>query len=169
MLSRCFWTTPGAARRALLVLVLAAMLLPGAVGPAGPVGADDDDPIVRDNRDPDARIQIIIKSVHIFDNHDVLDGEIRLHAVLAECVGTDCSGVDQARQIPEMDERNNILDLEIPARQAAAGGPARPASPGPSAPEPSAAQADLVVSAIRINGKDPGANDACKSGKNDVR
>lgn len=68
--------------------------------------------------------------------------------------------LDEAREVPEMDETSNQrINRNLPAG----------ASVDQSVPPPSGqAQADLVVAAIRINGKDPSVNDACKDGKNDV-
>jgi hypothetical protein len=88
--------------------------------------------------------------------------------------------VDQQRQIPEMDERNNFYEWRIPARTAAAGaeaGPVAAPSPQPTGPQgdPNGAQpghtedqADLTVRAIRVNGQAPDGKDDCKVGKNAV-
>jgi hypothetical protein len=61
------------------VLALAAILFVSAVGPAAPARADD--PIVRDHREI-GRLEVEIKKVHIFDDRDWGEGEIRLRVTL---------------------------------------------------------------------------------------
>jgi hypothetical protein len=67
--------------------------------------------------------------------------------------------LDEAREVPEMDETSNQrINENFPAV----------ASPeGSGSPSSSQPQADLIVSAIRVNGEPSSAND-CKEGKNDV-
>jgi hypothetical protein len=53
--------------------------------------ASADEPIVRDHRDPDARLQIVLKQVHIFDDEDTFgEGEIHLLAIVTECLDAQC-------------------------------------------------------------------------------
>ncbi|MCC7368674.1 MAG: hypothetical protein IT306_09635 [Chloroflexi bacterium] len=69
--------------------------------------------------------------------------------------------IDEARQVPEMDEANNRIALVVD----------RTASPTPGPtpmPTPSAARSDLTISAIEVNGRTPDGKDDCKDGKNDV-
>lgn len=67
-------------------------------------------------------------------------------------------GVDEDREVPEMDEIRQRTLLNIPAL-APENGTQTP---------PGQAQADLVVTTIRINGKAITAPDACHEGKNDI-
>lgn len=67
--------------------------------------------------------------------------------------------VDEAREVPEMDDGRQRLMLNVPAQAGPSGG---------SQPPPNQAQADLVVTALRVNGKAPTVGDACKEGKNDI-
>jgi subtilase family serine protease len=60
--------------------------------------------------------------------------------------------VDAPRAVTEFNEANNVYEQLYTA----------------PAPTPSAAQADLTVSAIRVNGRAPDGKDDCKDGKNDV-
>jgi hypothetical protein len=64
--------------------------------------------------------------------------------------------IDEARALPEFNEANNVHKETF-----AATGPAPTPSPSPT-------QADLTVSAIKINGRVPDGKDDCKDGKNDV-
>jgi len=71
-----------------MTLVLLAALLPRVSAPAS---AYADEPVVRDHRDPDARIQVVLKEVHIFDDEDTFgEGEIHLLAIVTECVDAQC-------------------------------------------------------------------------------
>jgi subtilase family serine protease len=79
--------------------------------------------------------------------------------------------VDEARAIGEMNEHNNVYEHRIPALQSTAAGPqplVGPAVANPSAPAPTAAQADLAVKAVRVRGEEAGGPSDCDPGKNDV-
>src|SRR5688572_19535126 len=65
-----------AARRILPTFGLAASLLASMIGAAAPVFADD--PIVRDHRDPSARLQLVIKRIIVHDDMDWGNGEINI-------------------------------------------------------------------------------------------
>jgi subtilase family serine protease len=59
--------------------------------------------------------------------------------------------------VAESDETNNTYEIQWSAT------PTKP-----NAPVPNAAQADLTVSAIKVNGQVPDGKDDCKDGKNTV-
>ena len=61
---------------------------------------------------------------------------------------------DEARTLIERDESNNVFEQALTGT--------------PSSSVPNAAQADLTVSAIRVNGQAPDGKGDCKAGKNDV-
>jgi hypothetical protein len=75
ILNRLIGSTGGRVAQGLL---LAATLMPGVVGPAVPVLADE--PIVRDHREPDARILVVIRKIIVHDDMDWGDGDIRIVA-----------------------------------------------------------------------------------------
>src|SRR5690242_11200495 len=95
-------TTTGRSRmnqalRAMQGLILALTLLPGAVGPALPALAD---PVVNDHRDPSARLEVVVKRVHIFDDQDWGEGEIKLDLdllKLRECPPAERGALDFCR------------------------------------------------------------------------
>lgn len=62
--------------------------------------------------------------------------------------------VDEARRVPEMSELDNRFEQVL-------------VTAAPS-PKPGAAQADLTISAIKINGQVPDGKNDCKDGKNAV-
>ena len=66
--------------------------------------------------------------------------------------------VDVTYAVAEYNETNNVLSSAYQAT-----GPA----PSPTA-TPSVAQADLIVSAIKVNGREPDGKKDCEDGKNDV-
>ncbi len=70
-------------RRLIFALALAGLLLPGAAAPAIPARADE--PIVRDHRDPDARLQLVIKKLIIHDDSDWGEGEMLFTAEFWAC------------------------------------------------------------------------------------
>jgi hypothetical protein len=90
--------------------------------------------------------------------------------------------IDDDRQLAEMNEMNNRIDLPVAriragdtipqigfgpgSASATAGGDSGPTAP--PTPTPHAALPDLRASAIRVNGQVPDGNDDCKEGKNDV-
>jgi hypothetical protein len=91
--------------------------------------------------------------------------------------------VDQYHRVDEWDEENNAFEsvYEVPQPEASSpAGPVAKASPEPVAsassssrgqttlPAAGSAQADLVVSAIRVNGQVLDGKDDCKDGRNDV-
>ena len=86
--------------------------------------------------------------------------------------------VDEADAVLEFNERNNTYSqTHVVAAAAAEPAPAPNASPtpgpiliqGPSQDkERDQGQADLTVSAIRVNGRVPDGKDDCKDGKNDI-
>jgi subtilase family serine protease len=61
---------------------------------------------------------------------------------------------DEARTLIERDESNNVFEQSFSAT--------------PSSPVSNAAQADLTVSAVRVNGQVPDGKGHCKAGKNAV-
>ncbi|HEX3245630.1 MAG TPA: CARDB domain-containing protein [Chloroflexota bacterium] len=68
-----------------------ALIFPLLTEAGAPTRALADEPIVRDHRDPDARIQVVLKQVHIFDDEDTIgEGEIHLLAIVTECVDAQC-------------------------------------------------------------------------------
>jgi hypothetical protein len=76
----------GRAAAAVLALIIPLLLTAGA-----PTRALADEPPVRDHREPDARIQVVLKQVHIFDDEDTFGaGEIHLLAIVTECVDAQC-------------------------------------------------------------------------------
>jgi hypothetical protein len=80
--------------------------------------------------------------------------------------------LDEPRQIPEMEELDNVNFVTVEASpegvaDAAPVGPAPGPIPSPE-PKPSEAQADLTVRAIRVNGQVPDGKNDCKDGKNAV-
>lgn len=83
MWARRLRTTVKATCRAVPALVLATMLLPGVFSQAAPARADQ--PIVRDHRDPDARLQLVIKKLIIHDDSDVGEGEMLFTAEFWAC------------------------------------------------------------------------------------
>jgi hypothetical protein len=89
--SRPPWATC-LAGRALAALGLAAAVLLGPVGPAVSAPADGAKRNLSDQSDPDARIQVVLKQVHIFDDEDTFgEGEIHLLAIVTECVDGQCA------------------------------------------------------------------------------
>ncbi|MFN8636477.1 MAG: CARDB domain-containing protein [Chloroflexota bacterium] len=88
--------------------------------------------------------------------------------------------IDDLRELPEMEELNNVNFFTVEAAEPAAAPGAGPTSSGPSAapspqPKPSGGQAesggaraDLTVRAIRVNGQSPDGKNDCKVGKNVV-
>jgi hypothetical protein len=88
--------------------------------------------------------------------------------------------VDDARQVPEMEEYNNVGVITVeadPTGTAAATGPVSAAPVAAPSPEqqpdggqadPSKEEPDLTVRAIKVNGQAPDGKDACKDGKNAV-
>jgi hypothetical protein len=77
--------------------------------------------------------------------------------------------VDPERQMTELDETNNRFELPYTGvpKQANASTPQQ-STPSKTDESPSAAQADLTVSAVRVNGRVPDGKDDCKDGKNAV-
>jgi hypothetical protein len=65
--------------------------------------------------------------------------------------------IDEERAIREYDETNNFLEIPYTGTQS------KPATPGQPA-----AEADLTVGAIKVNGQAPDGKDDCKPGKNAV-
>lgn len=98
MLSRHVSAPTGAAHRTFLSLGLAAGLLISALAP--PVPAQAQGPVIRDHRDPYARILLVVKSVKIHNDMDWGDGEfafsLRVHAfddVCTDSVDTGCANL----------------------------------------------------------------------------
>jgi hypothetical protein len=95
--------------------------------------------------------------------------------------------VDDARQVPEMEEYNNVGIITLEADPTGTASTTSTTAPGSGAPvaapspepqpnpqpvgdqaDPSKEQADLTVRAIKVNGQAPDGKDDCKDGKNDV-
>ena len=85
--------------------------------------------------------------------------------------------VDREGTVPELDETNNLFQQLLVQTQAGGSGPVATAgtanadpgaNPSPRATTPGSAQADLTVTAIRVNGQAPDGEEDCKKGKNDV-
>jgi hypothetical protein len=81
--------------------------------------------------------------------------------------------LDEARQVPEMEEYNNVNVLTVeadpngkPSPTGPSGPPSAPA-PAPS-PQPIVGPVDLTVKAIKVNGEAPNGKDDCAIGKNEV-
>ena len=70
--------------------------------------------------------------------------------------------VDEPNALIEYDETNNVF------AQAYAVTPKQVSTSPQQGPTPSSAQADLTLSAIRINGQAPDGKEDCKDGKNDL-
>ncbi len=68
--------------------------------------------------------------------------------------------VDAPHAVPEFNEANNLYEQPYTAPNATS-------SPAPAS-SPAQTQADLIVSAIRVNGQVPDGKDDCKDGKNDL-
>ena len=98
MFSNQLIATAHAARRILPSLGLVAVLLTSTLGPPAPALADDPD--VRDHRNggpPAARIQILLKSVHILDDRDPGDGEMDFrYSLVCFATPTPCLGYGSA-------------------------------------------------------------------------
>jgi subtilase family serine protease len=77
--------------------------------------------------------------------------------------------LDDARQIPEMEELNNVdfVLVEASSEGIPDAAPAPVAVPSPEPPR-SKKKLDLTVTAIKINGQAPDDKDDCKVGKNGV-
>ena len=73
-----FLSTAG---RPAVTLALAATLFASTFGPAAPVGAGD--PIIRDHREL-GRLEVVVKKVHIFDDRDWGEGEIRIKVSISK-------------------------------------------------------------------------------------
>jgi hypothetical protein len=80
--------------------------------------------------------------------------------------------LDEPRQIPEMDETNNLSGLAVrslePSSSASVPAPSPEPKPTVEKAEPSGDKPDLTVSAIRVNGQVPDGKNDCKDGKNTV-
>jgi hypothetical protein len=70
------------------------------------------------------------------------------------------AAVDEARRVSEFNEENNLY--EVLYQPSGASG-----APSPNTP-PSTALPDLVVTAIKVDGRVPDGKDDCKDGRNDV-
>jgi hypothetical protein len=83
------------------------------------------------------------------------------------------ASVDGLNRLIEFNETNNTYDITHTAQQQPAA-PSKPTTPVNSAastlpaPGQGAAQADLTVSGIKVNGRAPDGKDDCKDGKNAV-
>jgi subtilase family serine protease len=66
--------------------------------------------------------------------------------------------IDETRAVTELVEMNNVYPHLYIA----------PDAPKDVSPKPAASRADLTVTAIRVNGKEPNGQVECKKGKNDL-
>jgi CARDB len=70
--------------------------------------------------------------------------------------------VDEPRRVIEFNEANNVIEQPYAAT------PQQASTAAESGSTPGAAQADLTISTIKVNGQAPDGKDDCKDGKNDV-
>jgi len=76
--------------------------------------------------------------------------------------------VDPSRLVAEYNETNNESEFACTLPSQAGCAPAQQESTGTTATAPGAAQVDLTVSAVKVNGQVPDGKDDCKDGKNSV-
>jgi hypothetical protein len=76
--------------------------------------------------------------------------------------------IDEARQIPEMEERNNADVLAVPAVLGAEPTVATPVTVPSPQPKANGARADLKIRSIRVRGREPDGERDCAAGTNDV-
>jgi subtilase family serine protease len=77
------------------------------------------------------------------------------------------AAVDEARAVTEFNEANNLYETLYEASGPAGASTEPSTAPTPTS-VPNAAEPDLVVTAIKVNGSTPDGKDDCKDGKNAV-
>jgi hypothetical protein len=109
--------------RTLFGLVLAAALLPWALGPTPPARAQG--PIIRDHRDPSARFQLVINRIIVHDDMDWGKGEISISARVRtngeRCMlytKVECGRMLAETTVPQFSATDNqsvLIDRLVPA------------------------------------------------------